>query len=233
LIKKILCDFFSFVSLWLCDMSSVRLYSYWRSTCSWRVRIALALKEIDYEYIPVHLLKNGGEQHSEEYKNLNPSELVPTLIDGENHLSQSLAILEYLEEKYPDKGAKLLPVDFAHRATVRALCHIISSDTQPIQNLRVLEYVHSIGGNKMEWGKHWVTNGLSSFEKTLQRTAGTYCFGDTITLADCCLIPQLYNARRFGVELSAFPIISRIENTLTQLDAFKKAHPENQPDAQV
>ncbi|ORY03260.1 Maleylacetoacetate isomerase [Basidiobolus meristosporus CBS 931.73] len=200
------------------------LYTYFRSACSARVRIALNLKEIDYEPHFVNLL--NGDQSSEEYSKKNPQKLVPTLeIDGHT-FSQSMAILEYLEETRPEYP--LLPKDPAKRAEIRGLAYSIVADIQPVQNLRVLNYVGD--DKKVEWGKHWITVGFEGIEKSLEKTAGKYCFGDEITLMDVCLAPQLYNAKRFGVDMSRFPIITRIDEELSHIEAFKAAHWQSQPD---
>ena len=190
----------------------VTLYSYWRSSCSWRVRISMALKGIEYEYVPVHLVK--AEQKSVDYSEKNPNQLVPTFQHGDVVISQSLAILEYIEEAFPENGYPLLPKSPADRATVRKLCGLVACDIQPVQNLRVLLDIIDVGGDKMEWGKKVITRGFWALEKELVKSAGKYCFGDNVTLADCCLIPQIYNARRFSVEMEKFPTILRIEEVL-------------------
>eukprot|EP01095_Lingulamoeba_sp_RSL-Kostka_P000254 TRINITY_DN1038_c0_g2_i1.p1 TRINITY_DN1038_c0_g2~~TRINITY_DN1038_c0_g2_i1.p1 ORF type:complete len:228 (-),score=84.07 TRINITY_DN1038_c0_g2_i1:81-764(-) len=213
------------------------LYSYWRSSCSWRVRIALELKNIDYQYKAVHLVKNGGEQHSDEFKAINPSEMIPALVlpysenEEKTVITQSVAILEYLEEQTDlGNGLKLLPEDPVERATVRKLVNAVASDIQPVQNLRILQKIGSEG--KMEWGKHWITVGFNALESLLKNTSGTYSFGDSITLADVCLIPQIYNANRFGVDMDAYPTINKIEENLKDNECFQRAHPSEQPDAQ-
>lgn len=203
----------------------VVLYSYFRSSASWRVRIALALKEVKYEYKAVHLIKDGGEQNTEEYKKLNPMGLVPSLeIDG-HLLTQSLPIIEYLEEKYPQPP--LLPKDAFGRAQVRALSEIVNSGIQPLQNLKVLQ---KYGDGKEEWARFHIESGLRALEKMLEKTAGTYCYGDEVSMADLCLVPQVYNANRFKVDMTQFPIINRIHDKLTELPAFKAADPARQPD---
>ncbi|XP_047481167.1 probable maleylacetoacetate isomerase 2 isoform X2 [Penaeus chinensis] len=199
------------------------LYSYFRSSCSWRVRIALAHKGVDYEYRAINLLKQ--EQVSDEYKKLNPLGQVPALIVNENTLTQSISILEYLEEAYPQKP--LLPKDLFKRAKVREVCEIIGSGIQPLQNLSVLQ---KIGETKMEWGHFYIQKGFVALEQVLAESAGKYCVGDEVTIADCCLIPQVYNANRFKVDMAAFPVISRVHDALMSLDAFKAAHPSQQPD---
>lgn len=202
------------------------LYSYWRSSCAWRVRIALNLKEIPYDIKPVSLIKGGGEQHSDEYRNVNPMEHVPALqIDGHT-LIESMNIMHYLEETRPQKA--LMPQDVFKRAKVREICEVITSGIQPLQNLTVLIYV---GEEKQkEWAQHWINRGFRAVEKLLSASAGKYSVGDEITLADCCLIPQVFNARRFQVDLRPFPTILRIERELENHPAFRAAHPSSQPD---
>lgn len=188
------------------------------------------MKEIDYEYIAIHLLKDGGEQLQDTYAALNPMKALPTFVDSNGfHLSQSAAILEYLEEAYPDKR-KLLPETPVDRATVRKLCNSIGCDIQPLQNLKVLKAVGP--DKKMEWGKQWIEQGFVALEKMLEKSAGTYSFGDSITMADAYLVPQVFNANRFEVDMSQFPIISRINATLSDLPEFQKAHPSQMPDAE-
>ncbi|XP_067136464.1 maleylacetoacetate isomerase-like [Centruroides vittatus] len=202
------------------------LYSYYRSSCSWRVRIALALKGIDYEYKAVNIIKDGGEQHSDEYKKLNPQQKVPTLVIDGNVLTDSISILEYLEEKRP--LPPLLPTDAAARSKVRTIVNCIASGIQPIQNLAVLQYLDE--DKKSSWPKYWITEGFKGLENILAKTAGDYCYGDQMTLADLCLVPQVYNAERYGVEMSEFPIISRINGKLLSHEAFITSHPSRQPD---
>ncbi|XP_018571835.1 probable maleylacetoacetate isomerase 2 [Anoplophora glabripennis] len=202
------------------------LYSYWRSSCSWRVRIAMNLKEISYDIVPVSILKGKDEQHSDEYRKINPMKQVPSLaIDG-NILIESLSILEYLEETRPK--IPLLPSDFGARAKVREICAIIASGIQPLQNLKVLNYVGK--EKQQEWAQHWINEGFRAVEKILSTTAGEYCIGNDVTLADCFLIPQVYNARRFQVNLELFPNILKIDTRLKNHPAFREADPEHQPD---
>lgn len=214
-------------------MSAVRLHSYFRSSASWRVRIALAWKGIEYEYVPVHLVRDGGEQHSAAYRALNPLRSVPTLeIDGVV-LAESLAIIEYLEETRPNPP--LLPSDPVQRARVRQLAEVVNSGIQPVQNLRVLQKLgrdwNADDAARAHWARHWIELGLEALEKLLERHSGTYSVGDDVTVADVCLVPQLYNARRFGVELAPFENVRRIEDALGQLPAFQAAAPDKQPDA--
>jgi len=208
------------------------LYSYWRSSCSWRVRIALYTKNIAFQYKAVHLVKEGGEQFKTDYTDLNSMKQVPTLAVGDKQITQSIAILEYLEEVFPSPS--LLPTDPYLRGRARMLAEIINAGTQPLQNLAVLVHVQSKlnAEEKKKWGRHWIANGLDAMEKAVKATAGKYCIGDHVTYPDCCLIPQLYNARRFGMDMSLYPTLIQIENNLIKLPAFEKAHPSQQPDAQ-
>merc|ERR1712127_57393 len=207
------------------------LYSYFRSSCSWRVRIALSLAGLQVDQVAVHLVKEGGEQHQQEYAVLNPMEQVPTLkIDG-LLLTQSVAIMEYLADKHPDAG--LLPKDLVSRVRVRQVTEIICSGIQPVQNLSVLQRRSSEPAVRSEWARHFITSGFVALEQLLATTAGTCCVGNTVTMADCCLVPQVYNALRFSVDLSAFPTIKRIEESLAKRPEFKEAHPSNQPDCPV
>lgn len=211
----------------------MKLYGYWRSTAAYRVRIALHLKDLPYENISVHLVKDGGEQFKPEYVELNPAKLVPTLVDGDLSLNQSLAIVEYLDEQYPQ--SPLLPQQPALRAKVRAMALDIATDIHPLNNLRVLKYLKGTlevsDEAKDDWYAHWITVGFEALEARLKDSAGKFCFGDEVTLADVCLVPQLYNARRFNVPLEAFPTICQIEANCLALPAFAAAVPENQPDA--
>lgn len=208
------------------------LWSYFRSSCSWRVRIALYLKGIEFEYRAVHLLKDGGQHHSEAYLAKNPLHLVPALeIDG-HCLQESIAIIDYLNETRPD--ADLYPATALGRAQVRAQVYAIAMDTQPIQNLKVLNMIGAKINDaaKTEWARHWIDNGLKGVEALVAATAGTYCYGDSVTVADICLIPQLFNARRFGVAMEQFPTLLRVEAALKLLPAFLKSEPSAQPDAE-
>ncbi|XP_006263832.2 maleylacetoacetate isomerase isoform X2 [Alligator mississippiensis] len=201
------------------------LYSYFQSSCSWRVRIALALKGITYDQVPVNLLKDGGQQLAAEFQVVNPMQQVPALkIDGIT-LSQSLAIIEYLEETRPNP--RLLPQDQKKRAQVRMISDHIVSGIQPLQNLAVLQRV---GEKKLEWAQHYITNGFQALEQILKNTAGRYCVGDEVSMADLCLVPQVYNAERYKVDLAPYPTITRINKTLLELEAFQVSHPTKQPD---
>ena len=211
----------------------MKLYGYWRSSAAYRVRIALNLKNIECEHISVHLVKDGGQQHGEDYQAINPNELVPTLVDGAFKLNQSMAILEYLEQKFPD--IKLLPADLESQMTARAIANDIACDIHPLNNLRILQYLANEldqdDAGKAKWYRHWVEVGFTSLEKTLTATHGKFCVGDMVTWADICLIPQVYNAERFNVGMAAFPIISSIAANCRALPAFENASPENQADA--
>ena len=214
----------------------MKLYTYFRSSAAYRVRIALNLKGLSYQAVPVHLLKGGGEQHQEEYRRINPSGLLPAFQDDWITLTQSMAIIEYLEEAHPT--VPLLPQDAPGRARVRELAQIIGCDIHPINNLRVLSYlVKQLGLSeqaKTDWYRHWVIEGFQSLEAHLARDpgAGPFCHGDRPTIADCYLVPQVFNAQRFDIDLAAFPNIARINALCTDLPAFKAAHPSRQPDAE-
>ncbi|ELU01132.1 hypothetical protein CAPTEDRAFT_17982 [Capitella teleta] len=207
------------------------LYSYFRSSASWRVRIALAIKGIDYEYRAVNLIKDGGQQRTSEYKERNPMAQVPALVIDGVTLTQSLAIIEYIEETRPENP--IHPKDPVARAQARKLAEIINSGIQPIQNLSVLQHVEKLTSrpeSKAEWGHFFINKGFVALEKEIAQTAGKYSVGDTVTIADLCLVPQVYNANRFKVDLDAFPTIKRVAAALAELDAFKKADPVAQPD---
>ncbi|WP_394393578.1 maleylacetoacetate isomerase [Shewanella woodyi] len=218
----------------------MKLYGYWRSSAAYRVRIALNHKGLEAEQLSVHLVKDGGEQHKADYAKLNPQELVPAFIDtdaegNENEfiLSQSLAIIEYLDEKYPE--VKLVPDSIHDRALVRSMAMSIACEVHPLNNLKVLQYLAK-GLNldddaKSAWYHHWIHEGFAALEKQLVKYSGRYCFGDSVTLVDLCLVPQVYNANRFKVNLDAYPNIVRITQNCNQLDAFIDASPENQADA--
>ncbi|XP_023443177.1 maleylacetoacetate isomerase isoform X1 [Dasypus novemcinctus] len=202
------------------------LYSYFRSSCSWRVRIALALKGIDYETIPINLIKDGGQQFSAEFQALNPMRQVPALkIDGIT-IGQSLAIIEYLEETRPTP--RLLPQDPKKRASVRMISDLITGGIQPLQNLSVLKQLSQ--ENQLTWAQNAICSGFNALEQILQSTAGKYCVEDEVSMADLCLVPQVANAERFKVDLTPYPTISRINKTLLALEAFQLSHPCRQPD---
>ncbi len=219
------------------DRHPMKLYTYFRSSAAYRVRIALNLKGLSFEAVPVHLLRNGGEQRQPEYLALNPAGLVPTLEDGATVLTQSLAIIEYLDETRG--GPALLPTGAADRARVRALALSIACDTHPLNNLRVLQYLgRQLGideAGRNDWYRHWVGQGLGAVERMLadDPRTGRFCHGDTPGLADCCLVPQVFNARRFGCDLDAMPTVRRIAEHCEALEAFRLAAPEQQADAVV
>ncbi|MGN6790587.1 MAG: maleylacetoacetate isomerase [Rhodanobacteraceae bacterium] len=219
-------------------MSDTRtLYSYWRSSAAYRVRIALNLKGLDYAIAPVHLTRDGGEQHQDDYRALNPQQLVPTLVDGDNVIHESLAIIEYLEDAYPDTP-RLLPSGLRACARVRALAQMVACDIHPIGNLRVLQYLQRELGatdeQKLAWSRHWIEIGFDAIEALLAANRkGPFCDGNAPTLADCCLVPQVYNARRFGVSLAPYPTIDAIDAVCRRLEAFARAAPEAQADAPV
>jgi maleylacetoacetate isomerase len=212
------------------------LYSYFRSSAAYRVRIALNLKNIDYEIRPVHLLKNGGEQFKVDYLALNPQGRVPVLVLENKVLTQSSAIIEYLEEVYPTPP--LLPDNVLERAYVRSLAQIIACDVHPLNNLQVLAYLKGFvkeDGFEQGWRIHWIQEGFAAFEQLLQKKeyCGQFCFGDMPGMADAFLIPQVYNAFRFGCEMSSYPLISGIYENCLRETAFFNAAPENQPDAET
>lgn len=213
---------------------TLKLYGYWRSSAAYRVRIALNLKGLAFDTLPVHLVRNGGEQHSAAYKSLNPQGLVPLLVDGDEHISQSLAILEYLEEIFP--LPPLLPDDPADRARVRALAMHIACDVHPLSNTRVLQYLSGSFGVEDEarnqWIRHWIHIGLAAVEVGLAAFDGRLSLGKRPGYLEACLIPQVYNARRFVCDLAAYPRILEMVARCNDLEAFRNAAPEVQPDAQ-
>lgn len=210
----------------------MKLYSYFRSSAAYRVRIALALKGLAFDIVPVHLVNNGGEQKSPDYTAINPQQLLPSFETDEGEIiTQSLAILEFLEENYPQ--VSLLPTDKIARAKVRALCQIIACDIHPIDNLRVLKYLKNTlevtEEQKNAWYQHWVYEGFNAIEKLLPNNP-KFCFGDSPTLADCCLIPQVYNAIRFECDMTNYPKIWQIYQHCNTLPSFIEASPEQQVD---
>jgi maleylacetoacetate isomerase/maleylpyruvate isomerase len=209
----------------------MELYNYFRSSASYRVRIALAIKGLDYGYRPVHLQKN--EQTQESYAAVSPSRLVPLLRDGEHAVTQSLAIIEYLDEIHPQPP--LLPADPLGRARVRALALDIACEIHPLNNLRVLRYLvrdlHVSEDDKNRWYRHWVETGLEVVERQLAAQPATYCHGDTPTLADCALVPQIFNAQRFECRLDHVPHAMRVFEACMKLEAFEQTRPEHCPDA--
>ena len=213
----------------------MKLHNYFRSSASYRVRIALNLKGLAYDYQSVHLSRGGGEQFSTLFRELNALTLVPVLEDGEHRITQSLAIIEYLDELHP--RPPLLPSNPAERARVRALALSVACEIHPLNNLRVLNYLNQelgVGSEaKMRWYQHWVAVGLGALEAEIARgPRGRFCHGDTPGLADCYLVPQLFNARRFDCDLSPYPKLLAIEEHCMALASFRDAAPDSQPDAE-
>jgi maleylacetoacetate isomerase len=214
---------------------TLKLYSYRRSSAAYRARIALNPKALDYEIESVHLVQDGGQQHSADYQRVNPQGLVPVLRHGQRLIRQSMAIMEYIDETWPTHP--LLPATARDRARVRALGQIIACDSHPLNNLRVQQYLEhelKVSGPKREaWTRHWLQLGFEALESLLadNPATGEFCDGEEPGFADCCLIPQVYNARRFGVDLTPFPNVVRIDAACEVLPEFQAAHPDNQLDA--
>ena len=212
---------------------AIKLYSYWRSSACYRVRIALNLKQLPYETIAVHLAK--GEQHADGFQEVNPQELIPVLMHGGRMLRQSLAIIDYLDENF-DTNRPLMPSVARERQRVRAIAQMIACDIHPLNNLRVQQYLEkefkASEKQREAWTRHWIEEGFVALEAVLKDSlaTGTYCEGDSPTMADCCLVPQVYNAQRFGVKLDKYPNIKRINDECMKLPAFQDARPEAQPD---
>jgi maleylpyruvate isomerase len=210
----------------------VKLYTYFRSSAAYRVRIALNLKDITYEGVSVHLTKDGGQHKKPDYRTINPQMRVPALeLSSGEKLIQSLAIIEYLDEVFPDPA--LLPRDAIERAHVRAVAQIIACDIHPLNNLVSLQYLRKLGHDDAtvnEWYASWILSGFEAIERLLK--PGPYAFGSHVTLADICLVPQVFNARRFKVPLDRFPKILAVDAACAKLPAFDKARPENQFDSE-
>ncbi len=208
------------------------LYTYYRSSTSYRARIALNLKGLKFNSVPIHLLEGGGQQHKPEYRAVNPAGEVPTLLHNGNPLAQSFAIIEYLDELFPEPP--LFPTSPYDRARVRQICEHINCGIHPIANLKVQQYLTQVlaasEDQKNQWVKHWTGEGMDALEKLLSKTAGVYSFGDTLTAADIFVIPQVFSSKRFGVTLEKYPTIQRINDNAMKLEAFNKAHPHVQPD---
>ncbi|QBH18474.1 maleylacetoacetate isomerase [Alcaligenes faecalis] len=212
------------------------LYSYFRSSAAYRVRIGLNLKGLDYQIRPVHLLKDGGQQHQPDYVQVNPVQLLPALDDDGLIITQSLAILEYLDERYPE--LPLLPKASADRAWARSMAQTVACDIHPLNNLRVLQYLkndlHVQEDARNQWYRHWVSVGLEGLEALVLRhgkKGQAFIFGDLPSIAEICLIPQMFNARRFDIDLTAFPRLLAVEEKCLELSAFQEAAPDRQPDA--
>uniref|UniRef100_H3C5D8 Maleylacetoacetate isomerase n=1 Tax=Tetraodon nigroviridis TaxID=99883 RepID=H3C5D8_TETNG len=200
------------------------LHGYFRSSCSWRVRIAFALKGVEFDQVPVNLIKDGGQQRTEQYRTINPMQQVPAVeIDGIT-LSQSLAVIQYIDETRP--GPRLLPADPKKRAQ-RMISDLIASGIQP---LPPLSDHPQVGAEKVQWAQHFIDRGFRALEPVLRETSGMYCVGDEISMADICLVPQVYNAERFSVDLEKYPTIKRLNQTLLEVEAFRASHPSHQPD---
>lgn len=211
----------------------MKFYSFWRSLAAYRVRIALNLKGLPYETISIHLVKEGGRNRRPEYQAINPQMRVPALmLEGGEVLVQSLAIIDYLDETYRDPP--LMPTDAVTRAQVRAVAQVIACDIHPLNNTAPLRYLKAPLGHDQAaidaWYHHWILHGFPAVEAMIR--PGPYALGATVTVADLCLVPQVYNARRLKVPLEAFPKITAVEQACLQLPAFDKARPENQPDAE-
>ncbi|MGE0632138.1 MAG: maleylacetoacetate isomerase [Pseudobdellovibrionaceae bacterium] len=209
------------------------LYSYFRSSSAYRVRIALHVKGIHFDYRAVHLLKDGGEQHKSDFKNLNPQGQVPCLVHHDHAIGQSVAIIEYLDEVQPHPP--LFPSSPYEKAKVRQVCEMFNSGVQPLHNLAVTKYIEENYSpkkpmDKDAWTVHWMMEGYAAIEKVLSQTAGNCCFGDRVSAADAFLAPAIFSAARFGCPLDSFPTMTKINAHLNELDAFKKAHPFKQPD---
>jgi maleylacetoacetate isomerase len=211
----------------------VKLYTYFRSSAAFRVRIALNLKGLSYEPVFVHLAK--GEHRAANYANVNPQALLPTLeLDDGRRLNQSLAIIEYLDEAHPQKP--LLPKDAQERARVRSLSYLIASEIHPLNNLRVLQHLKRALNQSEEqvnaWYRHWIADGLAKLEAELASNKGRFCHGDAPTMADCCLVPQIFNAKRYQSDLAPYPQTMRVFEACMPLEAFDRAQPSKQPDAE-
>jgi maleylacetoacetate isomerase len=208
------------------------LHTYFRSSAAFRVRCALNHKGL--AYAPEIVWLPADDQRSDAYRALNPQALVPTLIDGDLRLNQSMAIIEYLDETRP--GPKLLPADAPGRARVRALSQLVACEIHPVNNLRILKYLKRELGHDQPtidaWYRHWIAEGLAAFEAELARPGtGRYCHGDAVTMADCCIVPQIFNAKRFECDLGPYPATMRVFDALMTLPAFDAAQPSRQPDA--
>ncbi len=215
-------------------MTDLKLYNYFRSSPSYRVRIALHIKSLEFKYIPIHLLNNGGEQNSADYQKINPAREVPSLEHEGALISQSVAIIEYLDEAFPTPP--LYPKELHRRARVRQLCEIINC-THPLQNLKVLQYLEKdLGINadqKNKWLSEWLHRSFQAYEEIIRHTGGIFSVGDQVTAADLFLIPQIFSAQRFNIDTTQYKLISKIEAACLQEEAFKQAHPLRQTDTPI
>lgn len=209
----------------------LQLYNYFRSSAAYRVRIALHLKGLEFEYKPIHLLNDGGQQHSPQYRKINPNREVPSMVHEGQVINQSVAIIEYLDETFPTPP--LYPKNPSDRARVRQLCEIINC-THPLQNLKVLQYLEKEFGadesRKAKWISEWMHRGFEAFEETIRTTAKMFSLGDHVTAADLFLVPQIFSAKRFHVDITKYPLMSKINENCLELDAFQRAHPFRQMD---
>ncbi len=213
---------------------ALELYHYWRSSASYRVRIALNLKGLAYQIHPIHLLEDGGQQHQADYRRINPQSLVPCLVHDGHAIGQSLAIMEYLEEVFPSPA--LLPAAPLARAKVRGIALYIASEGQPMMNLRVLQHLEARHGlddaAKADWVRHWLAINFSNIEQQLaaEKPSGDFVHGDQPGMAECCLVPHAFGAARFHLDMRAYPTVNRIIANCLRLPAFQNAHPGRQPD---
>ena len=213
----------------------MKLYGFWRSTATWRVRIALNFKGIEYDYVPVNLVKDGGEQNRAAFRGVNPMRQVPVFDfeedDVNRRLTQSTAIIEYLEERFPIRRCSRR-IDFDARA-LRQIAQVVVSGIQPLQNTSVTKWVREeLGKDDRAWTQHWVTRGMDALEDVVAETAGRFCVGDAVSIADVCLVPQLHFARRVPLDVARCPTLARIEAACAELPAFERAHADRQPDAE-